>query len=129
MGVFDERNQQWGAPWEHMTVMEIRLQIALGDVTLLNPIVALQYHLHLVIIYCTFKEKWVLEAFIFKKWDDRPGKQMESKHLRFLRFFHALINLLEQIPCFFASHGFLPPLPSLINKMTHKWRRGVSFAL
>lgn len=50
-----------------MTVMEIRLQIARGDVTLLNPIVALQYHLHLVIIYCTFKEKWVLEAFIFEK--------------------------------------------------------------
>lgn len=27
-------------------------------------------------------------------------------------------------PVFFASHGVLPLLPSLINKMTHKWRRG-----
>lgn len=86
-----------------MTAMEIRLQIALGDVTLLNPVVALQYHLHLVIIYCTFKEKWVLEAFIFKKWDDRPSKQIESKHLKFLRFFHALINLLEQSRVFCQS--------------------------
>lgn len=50
-----------------------------GGCDFIESIVALQYHLHLDIIYCTFKEKWVLEAFIKKKKkkkDDCLGKQI-----------------------------------------------------
>lgn len=77
-----------------------------GGCGFIESIVGLQYHLHLDIIYCTFKEKLVWKLFL--KQDDSFDTQIESKHFRFLCFFHAMNNLLEHYCISHLSWVFSP---------------------
>lgn len=79
-----------------------------GECDFIESIVALQYRHHLDIIYCTFREKWVLEVLFFFQWDNCLGKRTESKHFRFLCLFRALNNLLEQ-SCVFCQSWVSSP--------------------
>lgn len=77
-----------------------------GGCDFIESIVAPQYRLHLDIIYCTFKEKWLWMLFL--KWEDCLGNLIKSKHFRFFYFFHALNNLLEKFGVFRLSYVFSP---------------------
>lgn len=79
-----------------------------GGCDFIESIVAPQYRLHLGIIYCTFKEKWLWNLFL--KWEDCLGNQI---------LFHAnpivhAEQFARKIWCLSSVLGFLTP-PSLIN--------------
>ena len=67
MGVFDERYQRQGGPWVRDCNGD-KTADSSGVCDFIESIVALQYHLHLNIIYYTFREKWVLEALKKMGW-------------------------------------------------------------
>lgn len=99
-----------------------------GECDFIESIVALQYRHHLDIIYCTFREKWVLEVFFFFNGTTALASEQNLNILGSYVYFVPW-TICWNNPVSFASHGFPPPLPSLINKMTHKRMKGVSFAL
>lgn len=83
-----------------------------GGCDFIESIVAPQYHLHLDIIYCNFKEKWLRKLFLRR--EDSLSNQIVSKH------FSSYVSFMPWTICWrnlvsFASPWFSPPLPSLIN--------------